>query len=112
VRGFESNSIGPRDIITNDPLGGTRRLIGNAELLFGLPGAMQDKSFRLSVFADTGTIWDKGDKFSASMLRYSTGMAISWSSPMGPLKLSFAKPINAKPEDKKQSLQFQFGSIF
>jgi outer membrane protein insertion porin family len=112
VRGFESNSIGPRDIFTNDPLGGTRKVIGNAELLFGLPGAMQDKSFRLSVFADTGTIWDKGEKFSASMLRYSTGIAISWSSPMGPLKLSFAKPLNSKPEDKKQSLQFQFGSIF
>ena len=112
VRGFESNSIGPRDIITNDPLGGTRRLIGNTELLFGLPGAMRDKSFRLSVFADAGTIWDKGEKFSLSTLRYSTGLAISWSSPMGPLKLSFAKPLNAKPEDKKQSLQFQFGSIF
>lgn len=112
VRGFESNSIGPRDIITDDPLGGTRRLIGNTELLFGLPGAMRDKSFRLSVFADAGTIWDKGEKFSLSTLRYSTGLAISWNSPMGPLKLSFAKPLNAKPEDKKQSLQFQFGSIF
>jgi outer membrane protein insertion porin family len=112
VRGFESNSIGPRDIITNDPLGGTRRLIGSTELLFGLPGAMRDKSFRLSVFADTGTIWDKGEKFSLSTLRYSTGLAISWNSPMGPLKLSLAKPLNAKPEDRKQMLQFQFGSIF
>jgi outer membrane protein insertion porin family len=112
IRGFESNSIGPRDILTDDPLGGTRRLVANSELLFGLPGAFRDKSFRLSVFGDAGTIWDKEDKFSLSTLRYSVGAAISWNSPMGPLKLSFAKPLNKKPGDKSQSLQFQFGSIF
>lgn len=112
IRGFESNSIGPRDTLTDDPLGGTRRLVVNSELLFGLPGAFRDKSFRLSVFGDAGTIWDKEDKFSLSTLRYSLGMAISWNSPMGPLKLSFAAPLNKKPGDKTESLQFQFGSIF
>lgn len=112
VRGFESNTLGPRDTLTDDPIGGDKKLLGSAELLFGLPGAFRDRSFRLSVFTDAGGIWGVGEKFSTSALRYSAGMAISWNSPMGPLKLSFAKPLNEKLGDKAQAIQFQFGSVF
>jgi len=112
VRGFQSNGLGPRDLLTNDPLGGTKKLLGSTELLFPLPGAMRDRSFRLSVFADAGGLWGYDEKFSLGDLRYSTGMAVSWNSPMGPLKLSFAKPLNDKANDKTQAVQFQFGSIF
>jgi outer membrane protein insertion porin family len=112
VRGFQSNGLGPRDSLTDDPLGGTKKLLGSTELLFGLPGALRDRSFRLSVFVDAGGLWGYEEKFSLGDLRYSTGMAVSWNSPMGPLKLSFAKPLNDKPDDKTQAIQFQFGSIF
>ncbi len=112
VRGFESNSLGPRDILTNDFLGGNKRLIGSAELLFGFPGAKRDRSFRFSAFADAGGVWGYDSKVSLSSLRYSTGLAVSWNSPIGPLKFSFAKPLNKKPEDKVQAIQFQLGSTF
>jgi outer membrane protein insertion porin family len=112
VRGYDSNSLGPYDTSTNTALGGTKRLIGNAELLFPVPGMGRDNSMRLSAFVDAGNVWGYENKFSLSSLRYSGGVALSWNSPMGPLKFSFANPFNKKADDKVQRLQFQMGSVF
>lgn len=112
VRGFEGSSLGPIDPLTNTRLGGTRRLVGNAEFMFPMPGMGLDKSVRLSAFVDAGQIWGAGEKMSIGDLRYSTGIAATWNSPMGPLKFSLAKPLNGKAEDKVQRLQFQMGAMF
>ena len=112
VRGFDSNTLGPRDPATNEALGGDKRLIGNAELLFPVPGMGRDNSMRLSGFFDAGSVWGYDSKFSLSTLRYSAGVALAWNSPMGPLKFSFANPFNKKADDKVQRLQFQMGSVF
>ena len=48
----------------------------------------------------------------ASELRYSAGIGLSWISPVGPLKLSYAKPLNAKPGDQLERFQFQMGTDF
>jgi outer membrane protein insertion porin family len=112
VRGYEGSSLGPVDPLTSDRLGGTRRLVGNVEFLVPMPGMGLDKSVRLSAFLDAGQVWGTGEKMSLGDLRYSTGIAAIWSSPMGPLKFSFAKPINSKEGDKLQRLQFQMGAMF
>ena len=41
-----------------------------------------------------------------------TGVAVLWVSPLGPLKLSYAVPIRAKPDDRRQAIQFTFGGTF
>lgn len=112
VRGFDSSSLGPIDPATGTRLGGTRRLVGNAEFLLPMPGMGLDKSVRLGVFLDAGQVWGKDEKISLSDLRYSSGLSVVWSSPMGPLKFSFGIPINKKPDDKIQRLQFQMGTTF
>jgi outer membrane protein insertion porin family len=112
VRGFDSNSLGPFDTVTNQALGGNKRVVGNAEVLFPPPGMGRDMSVRLSGFLDAGNVWGYGNKFSLSGMRYSAGLALSWNSPMGPLKFSYATPFNKKVEDKVQRLQFQMGSVF
>jgi outer membrane protein insertion porin family len=112
VRGFEASSLGPRDPATGESLGGDKRLIGNAELLFPVPGMGQDNSLRLSAFIDAGNVWGYDNKFSLGSMRYSGGIGLGWNSPMGPLKFSFANPFNKKADDKVQRLQFQMGSVF
>jgi outer membrane protein insertion porin family len=112
VRGFEASSLGPRDPATGEALGGDKRLIGNAELLFPVPGMGQDNSLRLSAFIDAGNVWGYDNKFSLGSMRYSGGIGLGWNSPMGPLKFSFANPFNKKADDKVQRLQFQMGSVF
>jgi outer membrane protein insertion porin family len=109
VRGYRPFSLGPQDEFGNS-LGGNRKAIGNLELLFPMPGAAQDPSLRLAAFIDGGNVFQ--DHFSFSENRYSAGVAFFWSSPFGPLRLSFAQPLNPRPEDSIQRLQFTFGTGF
>jgi outer membrane protein insertion porin family len=111
VRGYQDFSLGPRDASGNS-LGGTRRVAGNAELLFPMPGAAQDKSLRLGWFVDAGQVYAYGEPVDLGLLRYSTGIALSWASPLGPLRLSYASPLNERPEDRVQRLQLKFGTTF
>jgi outer membrane protein insertion porin family len=110
VRGFETASLGPRDI-NGDALGGNRRVIGNLEVLFPMPG-IKDKSVRLSTFIDTGYVWGALQNPSVSDLRASTGLAVSWDSPVGPLKFSYSYPFRTEDFDKIERFQFQLGRIF
>jgi len=109
VRGYRSFSLGPKDEIGN-ATGGNRKLTGVAELLFPMPGAEQDRSIRLAWFVDGGQVY--ADNIDLGDLRYATGIALFWSSPLGPLRLSFAHPLNPKSTDQKQQLQFTFGAGF
>ncbi len=111
VRGYEAYSLGPQDPQGN-ALGGNRKLVGSAELLFPVPGAGQDKSLRLAAFFDAGQVWGEFQKAALSDLRYSAGLGLAWSSPFGPLRLSFAQPLNEKAGDRVQRLQFTFGTTF
>jgi len=112
VRGYRPFSIGPQDTDGNS-LGGTRKVVGSAEVLFPVPGAQQEKSLRLAGFLDAGQVFGEGEKFSVSEIRYSLGVALSWISPFGPLKLSIAEPLNEKKGiDQVQRLQFTFGTAF
>jgi len=110
VRGFETASLGPRDI-NGDVLGGDRRAVGNLEVLFPMPGN-KDKSVRLSAFLDAGNVWGVGEKVSASDIRASVGIAVSWDSPVGPLKFSYGQPVKSQDGDKIERFQFQLGRIF
>ncbi|MFC0170175.1 outer membrane protein assembly factor BamA [Pseudoduganella danionis] len=112
VRGYLSSSLGAVDPYYFDALGGASRLIGNAELQLPFPGSGKDRSLRWFGFLDSGQVYQEGQKMRASELRYSTGLGISWISPVGPLKLSYAKPLNAKPGDRLERFQFQMGSGF
>ncbi len=119
VRGYATASLGPRDTVDcttttvlacDSRLGGNRRVIGNAELLFNVPGL--DRSIRLGAFIDGGQVFGKNEKFKMNDLRYSAGFAVAWVSPMGPLKFSIAQPLNDKVGDKTERFQFQMGTTF
>ena len=124
VRGYESSSLGPKEPNDNDYdyMGGNMKAVANAELLFPLPGIKDQRSVRLSLFADAGSVWDNdshdkndGTKYKSTFteeMRYSAGAAFTWLSPMGPLKFSYAYPLNKKDGDEEQRFQFQLGTTF
>lgn len=112
VRGYDSYSLGPRDA-NGYALGGDRRVVGNAELLFPMPGFEKEKSVRLSLFVDGGAVYGEATQSLASMgMRYSTGGALTWFSPVGPIRLSYGIPINVQEQDKLQRFQFTLGTLF
>jgi len=110
VRGYKASSLGSTWGNTDYHVGGNRRVVGNAELLWGFPG--MEKSFRMGWFFDAGQVYQQDEKFDLSELRYSTGLTASWISPMGPLKFSFGRPLNKSATDKTEAFQFQMGTTF
>jgi outer membrane protein insertion porin family len=110
VRGFETATLGPRDT-NGDILGGNRRFVGNLELLFPMPG-YKEKNVRLAGFLDFGSVWGADEKIRAGDVRIGAGLAVSWDSPVGPLRFSFGAPIRKQPGDKIERFQFQLGRIF
>jgi outer membrane protein insertion porin family len=114
VRGYESSSLSVNPVKNQDIVGGNARLILNAELQFPFPGTGSDRTLRWFTFFDAGNVFNTtaGERITAANLRYSAGLGISWVSPIGPLKLSFGKPLNAKDADRPQAFQFQLGTGF
>lgn len=114
LRGFKSRSLGPRDArYPDDPIGGNKRVLANAELFFPVPGSSRDnKAMRMSWFVDSGMVWGEGQKMEFSELRYSTGLSFNWYSPVGPLSFSYGIPLRKKTEDKTEGFQFTLGVPF
>jgi outer membrane protein insertion porin family len=112
VRGYDNGALGPQGLYNGYTYstGGNKSLLGNAELLFPVPGLKDNKQFRLSAFVDAGNVYSGAYDFAE--LRYSAGVGIGWSSPFGPLKLIYAKPLNNQVGDRTQTIQFQLGQQF
>lgn len=141
VRGYESGTLGPK-VYDHEgekvSYGGNKMVSGTAELLFPFPGVKDSRTVRLSLFADAGSVWDSktytdndndrhysngaaqnvyglGNSHKSTFkeeLRYSAGAAVTWISPLGPMKFSYAYPIKKKPTDEIQRFQFQLGTTF
>ena len=111
VRGFEHNSLGPKDS-NKASKGGAFSVNTRAELLFPVPFLDDVKGLRMSAFIDGGNVFEGTRSFKADELRFSTGLGTTWMSPIGPFTLSYAKPLNAKEEDDEQKLQFSIGASF
>lgn len=115
VRGYSTSSLGPQELTPDgywENIGGTRRFVGNVELLFSLPGF--NRSLRLGTFVDAGRVYggNSGVSLADDGMRYSAGVSLFWSSPLGPLKFSLAQPLNKKDGDKIERFQFTMGSSF
>ncbi len=118
VRGYQTASIGPKDIYGN-ATGGKEKIVGNAEVFY--PLLRGDKSVRISAFFDAGRISgipvvneNISDNLESNYqdFRYSAGVGLAWNSPIGPLKFSYGIPLNPQSLDKIQRFQFQVGSVF
>lgn len=111
VRGFDQGTLGPRDI-TGAYLGGPKKLLGSLEIQAPLPGAGNDRTLRVFAFLDAGNVFAENEKYNLKDMRASTGLGLSWVSPVGPLRLAIANPIRKRAGDKIQKLQFQIGTSF
>ena len=111
VRVFEQGSLGVVDV-TNNYIGGNRKLNVNAEMYVPVPGGGNDKSLRLFGFMDAGNVWGESEKIDVKSIRASAGVGLSWISPVGPLKLSWGTPLRSQPNDRIQKFQFQIGTAF
>ena len=127
VRGYESNSLGPRSTPSPqdqyndpDPIGGNVLVELSAEVLFPLPFIEDQSQLKSVLFFDAGNVFntncpdvsvycldlDEGE------LRYSAGIAVTWITGFAPISFALAFPINDKQGDESESFQFELGKTF
>ena len=116
VRGFQQNSLQTDATYSryggDYSTGGSKKILLNTEFLMPFPGVGTDKTLRLYTFLDVGNIYTAQESVDFSQLRSSTGLGLSWISPVGPLRLAVAKPLKKFDNDRIQSFQFQIGTSF
>ena len=112
LKGFEFGKIGPKD--GNDYIGGNYATALNFATT--LPGIFKDlETIDFSFFVDAANVWgvDYSDTIDDnSKIRTSSGLAIDWLTPIGPLSFSFAKPITKADTDRTENFRFDIGTTF
>jgi len=111
LRGFKYKSFGP--IVDKDFIGGNYAYSSSFSTTVpnGLPETWNSSS---SIFLDVGNVW--GSDFDVTSegnkLRSSIGVGLSWNSPIGPISLSYAEPIQKSSFDEEENFNFKLGGVF
>ena len=112
LRGFEKGKIGPID--GGDFVGGNYATALNFST--NIPGLLTTiESLDFKYFLDMGNVW--GVDYDSSInesngLRSSTGIALDYLSPIGPMNFSWAIPITKESSDKTEVFRFNLGTTF
>jgi outer membrane protein insertion porin family len=134
IRGFDRAGYGPRDLSgRRDALGGQTYWAATAEVRFPLPFVPEDLGLSGAVFADAGSLWDatggakdalagctvSGGKFDGkpcladdNTIRSSAGVSLMWNSPVGPIRMDFAKTLTKEKYDETQFFRFGAATRF
>ncbi len=129
VRGFETNTLGPRATPSpNDPFvrrrvqpfGGNVLITGGLELIIPMPFVEDQRQFRPVLFLDAGNVFNTScpqvsqfcDSPSLDEIRYSVGMGVTWLTGLGPITVGIARALNSKEGDETEFFQFELGRTF
>ena len=125
VRGFDKSTLGPKISGSSlfgqpRPFGGNLLVEGSAELIFPLPFIDASRGVRSLYFVDAGNVFNTHCyatnpdciDFDVGEIRLTTGVAVSWLSPMGPMSFALAHPFNNKPGDDVERFSFEVGQTF
>jgi outer membrane protein insertion porin family len=111
VRGYESNSLGPRDSF-DDSYGGNLLTTGRAQVLFPPPFIENKNRARLALFIDVGNVFAEADDFETSEIRGSYGLGVSWVTGLGGISAALSSQFNDDENDDTESFQFNIGTSF
>ena len=122
-RGFEFAGMGPRAVINGsakggDSIGGKTYYVGTTEFMFPM-GLPKELGINGILFNDIGTVKgvdqvnkEGSDVVSSNSIRSSVGFSLAWASPLGPIRLDFAKVLKKEEYDRTQNFRFSFGTSF
>ena len=110
-KGFDYKGIGPYE--GNIYLGGNEYF--TSTIGYGSSFIFDDKdNINVKLFLTTGSIWNS-DYISSSTdidLRTSVGTSFDFITPIGPISLSYATPLEKNNSDKSRFFNFSIGTSF
>jgi outer membrane protein insertion porin family len=109
IRGFNDNTLGPKDQFCR-AVGGDFKVSGGVEL--SMPAPFGGGGSKIGLFTDFGNVYEDIGAFELSEIRASAGFFMTWQAPVGPITISLGKAFRDKEGDDTQTLQFSFGTIF
>lgn len=118
LRGFERFGFGPRDLGTDDALGGNFFAVARFEADFPI-GLPEEYGIRGGVFFDVGSVWGLDDTAGSAgavddsmRLRSSVGVSIFWDTPVGPLRFNLSRALQKEVYDKEQTFDLTISTQF
>ena len=131
IRGFNKSGIGPRDISTDDALGGHSFWAVTGEVRFPMPLVPEDLGVKGAFFVDAGSLFGVSKSVMAlngtadalnggkivqivdtDKIRVSAGTSVIWDSPLGPLRADFGWAIVKEKWDDEQLFRFGASTKF
>ncbi len=116
LRGFESAGVGPRDVATDDALGGNMYYTGTVQMDFPL-GLPSEFALKGRIFSDFGSSEGvdgarPGEVNDTGSIRGSVGFGVGWESPFGPIGVDLSQAILKEDYDKEEVFRLNFGTRF
>ena len=106
VRGYGRRRLGPLSA-SNDPLGGLSLIEGSLELRRPIW-----KELNGALFVDFGQVSTRRFDIPVGDLQFSSGFGVSYSTPVGPLRLDIGFPFNPPRGDRPWQIHFSIGAYF
>ncbi|TVR99423.1 MAG: outer membrane protein assembly factor [Rhodospirillales bacterium] len=107
IRGFGFQLVGPLDA-ANDPIGGRSALE-----LTGEVRARVWREFAVVPFVAAGNVYDSSLPDFSEPLRWAAGLGLRYHTPIGPLRLDVAFPVNRRPDvDDRFQIYISIGQAF
>jgi len=110
IRGFDDNTLGPKDEFCRS-VGGDFKAVGGVELAFPIP-FIDLSGTRMALFVDAGNVFTDFDGFDSRLVRASAGLSLTWEAPVGPIVINISQPLRDRPGDQTKLIQFSFGAQF
>lgn len=107
LRGFSFEEAGPRDPVTNQPVGGNVLIVVNNELRFPIAGRVGGQ-----IFSDTGNVFRRWNKVRFDRFTESIGGGLRFDTPVGPIRIDVGFLLNGPQNVKGYAVHVSFGQAF
>lgn len=106
VRGYEQDTLGPKGE-NDDPTGGNAFALGSVEFRTYI-----GKGISVVPFLDCGNVWTDASDFNPSDIKYTAGLGLRYSTPVGPLRIDYGYKLNKEKNESSGELHFSIGHAF
>jgi outer membrane protein insertion porin family len=106
VRGYAQDTLGPKGADGN-PTGGNAYLMGNLELRTSI-----GRGFGIVPFVDMGNVWVDANQINPMKLKYTAGIGLRYSTPVGPLRVDYGYKLNREQGESHGEIHFSIGQAF